>query len=142
MLNLRKSFCIFHFRNTARPIPMRRIWRNFIPNFSVLTLFTKEKVPEFYSNCGTLDTIKKFLFKLGMKPHIHLVEISIFSLNNVTKIMIDLLEHLKNLTDGDISRVFLLRQLWIVNYYVKSSSNNLSNKNKTLCVSKEMILQK
>ena len=31
-----------------------------------------------------------------------------------------------------ISRVFLLRQLWIVNFYVKSLSNNLSNKNKTL----------
>ena len=29
----------------------------------------------------------------------------------------------------DFSRVFLLRQLWIVNYYVKSSSNNLSNGN-------------
>ena len=28
-----------------------------------------------------------------------------------------------------ISRVFLLRQLWIVNYYVKSSSNNLRNAN-------------
>ena len=27
------------------------------------------------------------------------------------------------------SRVFLLHQLWIVNYYVKSSSNNLSNEN-------------
>ena len=32
------------------------------------------------------------------------------------------------------SRVFLLRQLWIVNYYAKSSSNNLSNENiNTLC---------
>ena len=31
-------------------------------------------------------------------------------------------------------RVFLLRQLWIVNYYVKSPSNNLSNeKINTLC---------
>ena len=38
--------------------------------------------------------------------------------------------------------VFLLRQLWIVNYYVKSSSNNPSNENITLCVSREMILQK
>ena len=28
------------------------------------------------------------------------------------------------------SEVFLLRQLWIVNYYVKSSSNNLSNENR------------
>ena len=26
-------------------------------------------------------------------------------------------------------RVFLKRQLWIVNYYVKSQSNNLSNEN-------------
>ena len=46
-----------------------------------------------------LDTIQDFLRKLGMKPHVHLVEISIFSLNNVivrlTKIMNNLLEHLK-----------------------------------------------
>ena len=30
---------------------------------------------------------------------------------------------------SSISRVFILRQLWIVNYHVKSSSNNLSNEN-------------
>jgi hypothetical protein len=30
---------------------------------------------------------------------------------------------------SSMSRVFLLRQLWIVNYYIKSSSNNLSNEN-------------
>ena len=30
---------------------------------------------------------------------------------------------------NDNSRVFLLRQLWIVNYSIKSSSNNLSNEN-------------
>ena len=28
------------------------------------------------------------------------------------------------------SRVFLLCQLWIVNYYIKNTSNNLSNENK------------
>ena len=37
------------------------------------------------------------------------------------------------------SLVFLLRQLWIVNYYVRSSSNNLSNEN---IVSREIIFQK
>ena len=31
----------------------------------------------------TVDTIQDFLCKLGMKPHMHLVEISIFSLNHV-----------------------------------------------------------
>ena len=44
-----------------------------------------------------LDTIQGFLFKLGMK--VHLVEISIFSLNHVivrpTKIMNNLLKDLK-----------------------------------------------
>ena len=41
------------------------------------------------------------------------------------------------------SRVFLQRQLWIVKYYVKSSSNNLSNEIiKTTGVSREMIFQK
>ena len=41
-----------------------------------------------------LDTIQDFLSKLGMKLHMHLVEISIFSLNNgifrPTKIIKDL----------------------------------------------------
>ena len=40
-----------------------------------------------------VDTIQDFLRKLGMKPHVHLVGISIFSLNNVlirpTKIIKD-----------------------------------------------------
>ena len=39
------------------------------------------------------------------------------------------------------SRVFLQRQLWIVNYYVKSSSNNLNNEN-IKAVSREMLFQK
>ena len=42
----------------------------------------------------TIDTIQDFLCKLGMKPHMHLLEISIFSLNHVivrpTKIIKDL----------------------------------------------------
>ena len=33
---------------------------------------------------ANLVTVTDFLIKLGMKPHMHLVEISIFSLNNVT----------------------------------------------------------
>ena len=41
-----------------------------------------------------LDTIQDFLCKLGMKPHMQIVKISIFSLNNViirpTKIIMDL----------------------------------------------------
>ena len=37
--------------------------------------------------------------------------------------------------------VFLLRQLWIVNYYVKTSSNNLSNENIKTGLSREMIFE-
>ena len=33
---------------------------------------------------AAVDTVKDFLFELGMKPHMHLAEISIFSLKNVT----------------------------------------------------------
>ena len=40
------------------------------------------------------------------------------------------------------SRVFLQCQLWIVNYYVKNSSNNLSNENIKTGASREMIFQK
>ena len=35
-----------------------------------------------------------------------------------------------------------LRQIWIVNYYVKRSSDNLSNENKNTGVSSEKIFQK
>ena len=40
------------------------------------------------------------------------------------------------------SRGFLLRQLCILKYYVKSLSNNLSNENINTGVSREMIFQK
>ena len=46
-----------------------------------------------------IESFRDFLIQLDMKPRMHLVEISIFSLNNVidriTKIMTNLLEHLK-----------------------------------------------
>ena len=45
-----------------------------------------------------LDTVQDFLYKLHMKPHMHLVEISIFSPNQVivrpTKIINNLLKDL------------------------------------------------
>ena len=45
----------------------------------------------FLSELASLDTVTDFLIELGMKSHMHLVEVSIFSLNNViirpTKIM-------------------------------------------------------
>ena len=41
---------------------------------------------------------------------------------------------------SDILAVFLQCQLWIVNYYVKSLSTNLSNKNINTGVSREMII--
>ena len=41
-----------------------------------------------------------------------------------------------------ISRVFLLCQIWIVNYNIKSLSNNLSNETIKTGVSREMIFEK
>jgi hypothetical protein len=41
-----------------------------------------------------------------------------------------------------ISRVFLLRKLWTVNYYLKSLSKNLNNENIKTGVSSEMIFKK
>ena len=35
----------------------------------------------------------------------------------------------ENINPENISRVFLQHQLWIINYYIKSLSNNLSNEN-------------
>ena len=37
--------------------------------------------------------------------------------------------------------LILLRQLWIVNYYVKSLSNNLSNRNETLYFQRNNIFE-
>ena len=49
--------------------------------------------PKYIAKLRAVDTIQDFLCKLGMKPHMHLVEISIFSLNHVitrpTKIIKD-----------------------------------------------------
>ena len=46
-------------------------------------------------------------------------------------------------TVGDKSPiVLLLPQIWIVNYYVKCSSDKLSNVNKNTGLSREMIFQK
>ena len=46
-----------------------------------------------------IDTFQDFLIKLGIKQHIHILKISIFSLNHIivrpTKSMNNLLEHLK-----------------------------------------------
>ena len=54
---------------------------------------------EFLSNAMALETVQDFLIKLDIKPLTHLVEISIFSLNNdlvkLTKIMNNLVKDLK-----------------------------------------------
>ena len=53
-------------------------------------------IPKYVHSASSIDTIQDFVCKLCMKPNMHLVEISIFSLNHVfvrpTKIMKDLCE--------------------------------------------------
>ena len=57
------------------------------------------KLPPSEIVAASKESFQDFLIKLDMKPRMHLVEISIFSQNNVTvrltKIMNNLLEHLK-----------------------------------------------
>ena len=72
-----------------------------------------------------LESVQDFLIKLDMKPCMHLVEISIFSLNHVivrlTKIMNNLLEHLKIHT---FKVIFLCEKL--VEYFqIKNSMKNI-----------------
>ena len=59
----------------------------------------KQYMRENNVSAFTVDTVQDFLIKLDMKPCMHLVEISIFSINHVivrlTNIMNNLLEHLK-----------------------------------------------
>ena len=54
----------------------------------------------------------------------------------------DRLIHKQPTTSKYISQVFLLCQLWIVNYCLKSLSNNLSNKNINTGITREMVFQK
>ena len=63
--------------------------------FSILVLWTNY----LYVKVGLLETVQDFLIKLGIKPRMHILEISIFSLNHVivrpTKIMNNLLKDCK-----------------------------------------------
>ena len=58
--------------------------------------------PEWIQWAATIDTVQDFLIKLGIKPTMHLLEISIFLLNNdlvrFTKIMNHLVKDLKILS--------------------------------------------
>ena len=67
----------------------------------------------------SLESFQDFLIKLDINPRMHLVEISIFSLNNITvrltKIMNNLLKHLKIL-------IFIL-------FFSVKNWRNLSKKN-------------
>ena len=71
-----------------------------------------------------LLTVTDFLIKFGITPHMHLLEISFFSLNHVivrlTKIMNNLLEHLKIRT---FKVTFLCEKL--VEYFQKKSMKNI-----------------
>ena len=72
------SFCIFTGRvqqgsSDKTPKKKRDLWTNTIGY---------QKPTMQLMHC-TLDTMQDFLCELGMKPHMHLVERSIFSLNHV-----------------------------------------------------------
>ena len=69
----------------------RNYWANWSIYYQVIWFF-------LFSN-NLLESFPDFLIELDMKPRMHIVETSIFSLNNVTarltKIMNNLLEHIK-----------------------------------------------
>ena len=48
---------------------------------------------------------------------------------------------LNDISNRHICQVFLLRQIWIVNYYVKCWSDNLSNEKKHWCFQRNDILE-
>ena len=82
----------YHKINTLKP---NFSWQ--VTLFDLLNAFLTEQLLSISSSTAKssltlgIDTIQDFLIKLGIKPRMHLGEISIFSLNNVivrpTKIM-------------------------------------------------------
>ena len=73
---------------------------------------------------STLETVQDFLIKLGIKPLMRLLEISIFSLNNdivrLTKIMNNLVKDLKIL-----SFKVIFQCLKLVKSFKKNSVKNI-----------------
>ena len=67
--------------------------------FTRLTSKDSCTVYKLDSKTLAIDTVQDFLIKLGIKPRLHILKISIFSLNQVivrpTKIMNNLLKDLK-----------------------------------------------
>ena len=91
------------FRNLDDPSILFKV-----SSFNVFRIFPIDSKEQFFKKsnsayliCSTsmLESVQDYLIKLVMKPCIHLVKISLFSLNHgivrLTKIMKNLLEHLK-----------------------------------------------
>ena len=66
---------------------------------SCFRIHTKKMSPAPWRQSLVIDTVQDFLIKLGIKPRLHILKISIFSQNHVivrpTKIMINLLKDYK-----------------------------------------------
>ena len=75
----------YQVKRSSGPMMVASCW-SLLRNFLKTSLSSSKACP--------LDTIQDFLCKLGMKPHMHLLIISIFSLNHAivrpTKIIKDL----------------------------------------------------
>ena len=87
-----KPICILHF---IHPVKWKKV-REVVKTCHIQTF--QKNLPQG-NKSAPLECVQDFLIKLDMKPCMHLVEMSFFSLNHViirlTKIMSNLLEHLK-----------------------------------------------
>ena len=83
--------------STGSPSRTRYFWMVYRPGGT----FSNQVGTNIFGG-GRVDTVQDFLIKLGIKPRMHLLEISIFSLNNdivtLTKIMNNLVKGLKILS--------------------------------------------
>ena len=95
---LEDTIIIFSIDNGGVPYagalnyPLRHsIYNRTVRSLQLLSALLNWLKPVYCRCRATLDTVQDFLIKLGIKPRMHLWEISIFSLNNVivrpTKIM-------------------------------------------------------
>ena len=119
-------YCMQH-KNRTVETKVQKISRVNLCNLSSRDLLDNFILSDYLSGTAKLETVQDFLIKLDIKPLMHLLEISIFSLNNdlirLTKIMNNLVKDLKILSFKvlfqclklvkSFQKIFSVKNIWL-----------------------------